>query len=246
MHWSQAAISGGTLNGQVITWSYEGFASATEISGNAVVNGDVVAVNYDGGTSIPSVTIKGGTITGEISKATYNNGLQPAAPDAASSSIVVSGGTFSNAVDSNFFADNFYLNQNPDGSYSVHEHNMVMKYDADNHWYECSVCGEKADVSAHTFGEWNVTKEATATEAGSREKVCSVCGYQVVEEISATGDASSTPTKEEMTNGTTTTDVNSANPQTGDNSYVFLGIALLCLSGAGLAGTVIFRKKYSK
>ena len=210
-NWSQAAISGGTLNGQVITWSYEGFASATEISGNAVVNGDVVAVNYDGGTSIPSVTIKGGTITGEISKATYNNGLQPAAPDAASSSIVVSGGTFSNAVDSNFFADNFYLNQNPDGSYSVHEHNMVMKYDADNHWYECSVCG-----------------------------------YQVVEEISATGDASSTPTEEEMTNGTTTTDVNSANPQTGDNSYVFLGIALLCLSGAGLAGTVIFRKKYSK
>ena len=245
-NWSQAAISGGTLNGQVITWSYEGFASATEISGNAVVNGDVVAVNYDGGTSIPSVTIKGGTITGEISKATYNNGLQPAAPDAASSSIVVSGGTFSNAVDSNFFADNFYLNQNPDGSYSVHEHNMVMKYDADNHWYECSVCGEKADVSAHTFGEWNVTKEATATEAGSREKVCSACGDQVVEEISATGDASSTPTKEEMTNGTTTTDVNSANPQTGDNSYVFLGIALLCLSGAGLAGTVIFRKKYSK
>ncbi len=105
---------------------------------------------------------------------------------------------------------------------------------------------KKADVSAHTFGEWNVTKEATATEAGSREKVCSVCGYQVVEEISATGDASSTPTEEEMTNGTTTTDVNSANPQTGDNSYVFLGIALLCLSGAGLAGTVIFRKKYSK
>lgn len=247
-NWSQAAISGGTLNGQVITWSYEGFASATEISGNAVVNGDVVAVNYDGGTSIPSVTIKGGTITGEISKATYNNGLQPAAPDAASSSIVVSGGTFSNAVDSNFFADNFYLHQNPDGSYSVHEHNMVMKYDAENHWYECSVCGEKADVSAHTFGEWNITKEATATEAGSREKVCSVCGYQVVEEIPATGDASSTPTEEEMTNGTTTidTDVNSANPQTSDNSYVFLGITLLCLSGAGLAGTVIFRKKYSK
>ncbi len=67
-NWSQAAISGVLLNGQVITWSYEGFASATEISGNAVVNGDVVAVNYDGGTSIPSVTIKGGTITGEISK----------------------------------------------------------------------------------------------------------------------------------------------------------------------------------
>lgn len=244
-NWSQAAISGGTLNGQVITWSYEGFASATEISGNAVVNGNVVAVNYDGGTSIPSVTIKGGTITGEISKATYHNGLQPAAPNETSSSIVVSGGTFSNAVDSNFFADNFYLHQNPDGSYSVHEHNMVMKYDAENHWYECSVCGEKADVSAHTFGEWNVTKEATETEVGSKEKVCSICGHKVVEEIPATGTVSSTPT-EEMTNGTTTSNVNSENPQTGENSYVFLGVALLCLSGAGLVGTFIFRKKYSK
>ena len=120
-----------------------------------------------------------------------------------------------------------------------------MKYDAENHWYECSVCGEKADVSAHTFGEWNVTKEATETEVGSKEKVCSICGHKVVEEIPATGTVSSTPT-EEMTNGTTTSNVNSENPQTGEYSYVFLGVALLCLSGAGLVGTFIFRKKYSK
>ena len=45
-----------------------------------------------------------------------------------------------------------------------------------------------------------------------------------------------------MTNGTTTSNVNSENPQTGENSYVFLGVALLCLSGAGLVGTFIFRK----
>lgn len=30
--------------------------------------------------------------------------------------------------------------------------------------------GEKADVSAHTFGEWNITKEATATEAGQQRE----------------------------------------------------------------------------
>ena len=46
------AISGvALLNAQVITWSHEGFKSATEISGNAVVNGNAgYVVNYDGGT----------------------------------------------------------------------------------------------------------------------------------------------------------------------------------------------------
>lgn len=243
-NWSQATISSGILNGPVITWSYEGSASSTDISGNAVINSKVIAVNYDGGTSTPTVTITGGTITGEVSKAVYNNGIQPVASDDTSSSIVISGGTFSNAVDSGFFADNFYPHQNPDGSYSVHEHNMVMNSDAENHWHECSICGEKADVTAHTFGEWNVTKEATTTEAGRQEKVCSVCGYKVVEEIPATEDSfSPTPIEEEMTDGTITSD---ANPRTGDSSYAFLGIALLCVSGAGLVGTVIFRKKYSK
>ena len=46
-----------------------------------------------------------------------------------------------------------------------------------NHWHECA-CGDKTDVAAHTFGDWNVTKPATETETGSRERLCSVCGYK--------------------------------------------------------------------
>ena len=34
-----------------------------------------------------------------------------------------------------------------------------------------------------TFGNWVVTKEATCTAKGSREKVCTVCGYKVTEEM---------------------------------------------------------------
>ena len=35
----------------------------------------------------------------------------------------------------------------------------------------------------HTFGEWVTTQEATETETGSKERVCSVCGYTETEEI---------------------------------------------------------------
>ena len=33
-------------------------------------------------------------------------------------------------------------------------------------------------MKAHEFGEFKVTKEANATEKGSKEKECSVCGYK--------------------------------------------------------------------
>ena len=38
-------------------------------------------------------------------------------------------------------------------------------------------------VVEHTYGDWNVTKESTTEEAGSKEKVCTDCGHKVVEEL---------------------------------------------------------------
>ena len=58
---------------------------------------------------------------------------------------------------------------------------------------KCSVCGEtltaqtEIPAKGHSYGEWTVTKEATATEDGSKEKVCSVCSDKVTETIPATG-----------------------------------------------------------
>ena len=40
-------------------------------------------------------------------------------------------------------------------------------------------------ATGHAYGDWKVTKEATCTEAGSREKVCANCGDKVSEEIPA-------------------------------------------------------------
>ena len=66
-------------------------------------------------------------------------------------------------------------------------------------YWTCSRCGEMFSDEAgttpveekdaviaakgHSYGDWVVTKEATRTEAGSREKVCSVCGDKITEVI---------------------------------------------------------------
>ena len=70
-----------------------------------------------------------------------------------------------------------------------HEHGIhdeTWKYDKTQHWQECS-CGEKLNVANHTYGDWKVTKEATETEAGSRERDCTVCEYVQVEIIPEIG-----------------------------------------------------------
>ena len=50
------------------------------------------------------------------------------------------------------------------GGEHTHSYGSDWKYDADNHWHECS-CGDKADKAAHDF-KWVVDKEATATQKG--------------------------------------------------------------------------------
>ena len=56
-----------------------------------------------------------------------------------------------------------------------------------HHWKTCSACSTDIEKAAHTFGEWIIDKEATATEAGSRHKVCTICNYETqTETIPAT------------------------------------------------------------
>ena len=57
------------------------------------------------------------------------------------------------------------------------------KHDADNHWRECTVCGEITDKAAHEWGDWTVTKEATCKDKGEKTRTCSVCGEKQTESI---------------------------------------------------------------
>ncbi|MGN0374379.1 MAG: hypothetical protein ACI4EN_02680, partial [Butyrivibrio sp.] len=58
--------------------------------------------------------------------------------------------------------------------------------DGDNHWKEC-YCGEKMNTASHSYGDWVVTKEATETEEGTKERVCTVCKYKDVKVIPVIG-----------------------------------------------------------
>ena len=69
-----------------------------------------------------------------------------------------------------------------------HTHLSGWASDETHHWKTCSACNTDIEKSAHTYGDWIIDKEATATEAGSRHKVCTICNYETqTETIPATG-----------------------------------------------------------
>lgn len=101
-----------------------------------------------------------------------------------------------------------------------HSYSEAFKSDENGHWKECE-CGSKIEEGAHTFGEWTVTKESTTTEKGSKEKVCSVCGYTITEDL---------PLAENK-------DPNI--PETGDHSQFGLWLVLMLISACGMI-TLLF------
>lgn len=51
--------------------------------------------------------------------------------------------------------------------------------DDNTHWYKCA-CGDKIDEAEHDF-EWVVVKAPTATEKGSKQQKCKLCGHKLAE-----------------------------------------------------------------
>ena len=78
----------------------------------------------------------------------------------------------------------------PYGGLDTSNHTALSGWASDetHHWKTCSACNTDIEKSAHTYGDWIIDKEATATEAGSRHKVCTICNYETqTETIPATG-----------------------------------------------------------
>jgi len=105
----------------------------------------------------------------------------------------------------------------------IHVYGTDWKSDKDNHWHQCS-CGDKKDTAAHAPKVVNA-KEATTSEKGyTGDTVCEVCGYEITkgEDIPVKGTS----------------------PATGDNSNIFLWIALLLISGGAMITlTVVDRRR---
>ena len=66
-----------------------------------------------------------------------------------------------------------------------HRHSYAIKFDDTHHWEECA-CGATCNKTEHAWGEPEVTKAATCTEAGEKTFTC-VCGATKMEAIPATG-----------------------------------------------------------
>lgn len=131
---------------------------------------------------------------------------------------------------------------------ALHEHDYDLEYDESTHWWACG-CGDVKDKEAHRFGDWTVTKEATETETGEEERVCSVCTYTETQEIPKLDpeepedpENPDEPEKKESKKTAEKKAVTST-PKTGDNSNVPLWAALLCVSGVGVTGLCVYSNK---
>ena len=62
---------------------------------------------------------------------------------------------------------------------SNHTRLSDWKFDETGHWKDCADCNTTGiDNAAHTFDDWIIDKEPTATEAGLKHRTCSVCHYK--------------------------------------------------------------------
>lgn len=74
----------------------------------------------------------------------------------------------------------------------------------------------------HTWGEWEVIKEATKTEQGEKKHTCAVCGYTETEATSATGSVA---------------------PKTGDEANIALYAVMFVMAGAAVVALSTKKKE---
>lgn len=110
-NWCNANITGGELNGQLWTDSWDSNSTGnTVMGGDAKFTGEIV-IDITG-SIVPKFKITGGTLdvtNWGITTAAANAGAKPA----------VSGGTFSSAVPEEYCAEGFIPTKNADGTYGV-------------------------------------------------------------------------------------------------------------------------------
>ena len=145
------------------------------------------------------------------------------------------------------------LTMTPAADGHTHKYGTEWKYDETNHWHECE-CGNKADITSHTF-KWIIDKEATTAEKGSKHEECTVCSYKkTAVDIPAIGFGSSSDDEANKPTNTVSSEsgsadqlnntANTASPKTGNSGNMILWIALLFVSGGVfIAATAVDRKK---
>lgn len=121
-----------------------------------------------------------------------------------------------------------------------HDFAEAWSWDAENHFHQCKVCGEKQDVAGHAW-QWMVDKEPTQTEPGAKHQECSVCGY-AKDPVEIPPEGGENPTTEPTTNPTTKPSTEATDPngpdQTGETAQPWLLAVLMVLSAGCVAVTL--------
>lgn len=126
-NWFNATVNGGTVNGTVSSWTYSGGFNSTLDILDGTINGDVTSVNYGNADKRAKVSVTGGIINGELDTRAYDPKTNKLTSiiDAAKATIEVSGGTFKNAVPTEYCAEGFIPTKNANGTFGVEKHEKV-------------------------------------------------------------------------------------------------------------------------
>ena len=123
--WHRATIKGGTVNGAVAAWTYNGGHNSDLTISGGTVNGNVLSVNYGSAEGkVAKVSITGGTVNGTLGTYTYNNGLATTT-DAAKATIAVTDGTFSSDP-TEYVVEDSGVTKNADGTFGVAKAYLAM------------------------------------------------------------------------------------------------------------------------
>ena len=126
--WHRATIKGGTVNGAVAAWTYNGGHNSDLTISGGTVNGDVYSVNYGSAEGKKAtVTITGGTVNGELDTRSYDpaTGDLTSINDAAKATIKVTGGTFSSDP-TEYVVEDSGVTKNADGTFGVAKAYLAM------------------------------------------------------------------------------------------------------------------------
>lgn len=184
---SITTVTGGTLNGAISSWVWENSTTnGVTISGDAVVNGNLTAANYDNKSSIASsITINGGKINGELKKRNIDDAADATYTGAK---FEVTAGTFTKKFSASYLASGLALKENADVTYTVGEKTVDTK----------PAKPEKTEVSDNAESKVEVKKEDNITASEVVEAAKST-------EIVSKGDATTDKISQEVTNSATVT-----------------------------------------
>ena len=184
---SITTVTGGTLNGAISSWVWENSTTnGVTISGDAVVNGNLTAANYDNKSSIASsITINGGKINGELKKRNIDDAADATYTGAK---FEVTAGTFTKKFSASYLASGLALKENADGTYTVGEKTVDTK----------PAKPEKTEVSDNAESKVEVKKEDNITASEVVEAAKST-------EIVSKDDATTDKISQEVTNSATVT-----------------------------------------